>query len=411
MFPALFKSLQLGYATPLPWVVEVYPVARQPDALWDDGAAEAVPSDDIVAKLNFMRAQLRDEYTQPHEKPWIIGFSGGKDSTLVLQLVFDMLLELPASMRKRKVHVLSNDTLVESPAVQSFVDKVLADLTDAVEALNVPVVVKKTIPEPDHTFWVNLIGRGYPAPNRLFRWCTDRMKIRPTIDYIKKQVSEAGEAILLLGVRRLESSARAKVVGRYDNGGRLNPHNDIKGCFVFRPIVELSTDEVWTILLQLRPAWGGTHRPLVTLYRNANSGECPFVTDQSDAPSCGTSNSRFGCWTCTVVEKDRSMQGFLLNGYEHLEPLADFRDWLQEFSRTPANRMTERRNGQDGQGPFTLEARKEILDRLLEIQKEVGISLVSEAELARIEELWKQDVSLFAVRKADRILALIDNET
>jgi DNA sulfur modification protein DndC len=370
-----------------------------------DNAAD--DASDLVQKLATIRAELKDEYLQPHDKPWIIGFSGGKDSTLVLQLVFDMLLDLPPSRRQRVVHVLSNDTQVESPVVQAFVDKVLNELGHAADALNVPVVVRKTTPSIDGTFWVNLIGRGYPAPNRLFRWCTDRMKIRPTTTYIREQASTAGLVILLLGVRRQESSARAKVVLRYDNGTRLNPHNDIKGCLIFRPIVELSTNEVWMTLLQSRPPWGGTHRPLATLYRNAQGGECPFVTDSEDTPSCGTSSSRFGCWTCTVVEKDKSMQGFIDNGHEHLEPLADFRDWLQEYSRNPANRMTERRNGQEGMGPFTMLARQTILDRVLAAQAEVELPLISDAEIERIKEIWRDDESLLAIQKANRVLSMI----
>jgi len=363
---------------------------------------------DLLDKLTAIRADLRDEYLQPHTRPWIVGFSGGKDSTLVLQLVLEMLLELPPSKRTRAVHILSNDTLVESPVVQSFVDAVLDRLRDAVEGLRVPVVVVKTTPDPDSTFWVNLIGRGYPAPNRLFRWCTDRMKIKPTTAYIRAQASAAGEVILLLGVRRQESSARAKSVKRYDNGTRLNAHNDLKGCLVYRPIVELSTDEVWLALMQLRPPWGGTHRELATLYRNAQAGECPFVVDQNDAPSCGTSSSRFGCWTCTVIEKDRSMQGFIESGYEHLEPLAGFRDWLQEFSRTPTNRELERRNGTEGLGPFTPVARREVLRRLLEVQAAFTFKLISPAEVERIEQIWRDDECRVALTKANKLLKMLE---
>lgn len=359
---------------------------------------------DLLEKLTEIRADLRDEYLQPHQKPWIIGFSGGKDSTLVLHLAMEMLFELPPSRRTRRIHVLSNDTLVESPVVQGFVDQLLANLKDAVEGLRLPVTVMKTHPDPDQTFWVNLIGRGYPAPNRLFRWCTDRMKIRPTATYIKTCVSEAGEAILLLGVRKLESAQRSKTVSRYNNGTRLNPHNDIQGCQVFRPIVELTTEEVWIALTQLRPPWGGSHRALATLYRNAQGGECPFVTDAADTPSCGTSSSRFGCWTCTVVEKDRSMQGFIDNGYDHLTPLLDFRDFLQEFTRDSANRSTERRNGTAGLGPFTMEARALLLERLLDVQREVGFELVTQMEINRIQQLWRADEAASAMNRASRIL-------
>ena len=363
---------------------------------------------DILDRLGKIRAELKAEYLEPHSRPWIVGFSGGKDSTLVLQLVFEMLLELPPSRRTRPVHVLSNDTRVESPVVQNFIDGVLDHIAEGVESLRIPVTVRKTTPDLEGTFWVNLIGRGYPAPNRLFRWCTDRLKIRPTTEYIQKQVGASGEVILLLGVRRLESSQRAKTMQRYDNGTRLNPHNNVKGCLVFRPIVELSTDEVWTALLQMLPPWGGTHRALATLYRNAQGGECPFVVDQDDAPSCGTSSSRFGCWTCTVVEKDKSMLGFIDSGFEHLEPLVDFRDWLQVYSRDPSNRMTERRNGAPGLGPFTMDARRTILAELRKTETEVSLSLISDAELRRVEEIWTEDKANMLFRQADRIFSTLE---
>lgn len=356
----------------------------------------------LGAKLGGIMSQLKEEYLQEHRTPWIIGFSGGKDSTLLAQLVLEMLLSLPPRRRTRSVHVVANDTLVESPVIARHLDQVLDRIRKAVVPLRLPVVVAKTIPEVDQTFWVNLIGRGYPSPSRIFRWCTDRMKIAPTTTYIKSQVAESGEAILLLGVRRTESTQRARSVGRYDNGQRLNPHNSLLNCFVFKPIVELSTDEVWQTLLQSSPPWGGTHRELVTMYRNAGGGECPLVTDKSEAPSCGTASSRFGCWTCTVVEKDKSAESFIEAGYGDLEPLLEFRDWLKAIRENGSMRSATRRNGTlnfvgEGRlipGPFTLEARREILDRLLAIQEEVGIALISSEEIGAIRKIWAEDTVL-----------------
>lgn len=355
-----------------------------------------------VAVFQQVQAEIREEYLAPHPYPWIVGFSGGKDSTLLVQFVFEMLLDVAPGDRTRPVHILCNDTLVESPVLMSHIDKQLSRLTEAAESLHLPITVVKTKPELDHTFWVNLIGRGYPAPTRTFRWCTDRMKIQPTSAYIRQQVTSSGEVILLLGVRRAESSARSKSMNRHRNvpGTRLNPHDDLAGCMVYRPIMDLSTDDVWMLLLQRRPPWGGSHTELVTLYRNAQGGECPLVIDKSQAPSCGTSSSRFGCWTCTVVEKDRSMEAMIDSGFDHLEPLLDFRDWLAVVRNDRSKRAIERRDGRivlmgDGEttvaGPFTLETRKEILDRLLRIQEDVGMPLIHEDEIARIKSLWAED--------------------
>lgn len=201
-----------------------------------------------------------------------------------------------------------------------------------------------------------------------------------------------GEAVLLLGVRRSESSARAKVVDRYSSDGELyNRHNDVPNCWVYRPIVELSTDDVWVTLLSCRPPWGGTHRELATLYRNALGGECPFVVSDDDTPSCGTSSPRFGCWTCTVVEKDSSAAALIDAGFEDLEPLFEFRDRLKTVSATPHYRSKTRRNGQRGLGPLTLEARAMLLEELLKTQEELGMQLISSDEIRRIKDQWVED--------------------
>lgn len=354
------------------------------------------------------RRAIADEYASDHTMPWIVGFSGGKDSTVVAHLVFEHLLSLPRSERKRQVHIVANDTLVESPLVIGHVKAVLDEMRRAASAFDLPVVVATTAPDVDQTFWVNLIGRGYPSPNRSFRWCTDRMKIQPTSQYIKHEVDSSGSVILLLGVRRSESAARAASASRYDNGERLNRHNDLPGCLVFRPIVELTTDDVWDFLGSEAPPWGGSHSRLIKLYRDAGGGECPVVTAKSDAPSCGTSSSRFGCWTCTVVEKDRSLSGFVDAGFEEFAPLLDFRDWLVLIRNDPERRLARRRDGrftitQSGvhiPGPFTRATRSEILTKLLHLQEQVGHELIASAEVERIRSLWAEDALNEASRAA-----------
>ena len=356
-----------------------------------------------------IRADIAAEYAEPHNKPWIVGFSGGKDSTLVTHLVIEHLLSLPRSERRRPVHIVANDTLVESPLVIGHIKSVQEELMNAAAAFSLPLIVATTAPDADHTFWVNLIGRGYPSPNRTFRWCTDRMKIQPTSRYVRDQANIAGEVILLLGVRRSESATRAGVVARYDNGSRLNPHNDLEGCQVFRPIVELDTDNVWEFLSEQQPPWGGSHKRLIQLYRDAGGGECPVVTSKADAPSCGTTSSRFGCWTCTVVEKDRSLAGFVEAGFDEFTPLLGFRDWLVAIRNEPGRRLARRRDGRitfaaNGiliSGPFDLRTRKEMLDKLLALQDKVGHKLVSLDEIERIREHWIKDALASATRSAE----------
>ncbi len=147
----------------------------------------------LSEKLARAVAEVRAEYlSEEHGCPWVLGFSGGKDSTLVAQIVFEALLKIPPSQRARKITILSNDTLVESPLLAQHLVHVLKKIEQGAQALDLPIQTTITRPDVDQTFWVNLIGRGYPAPNRQFRWCTDRMKIQPTSRFIRDQISAAG---------------------------------------------------------------------------------------------------------------------------------------------------------------------------------------------------------------------------
>ena len=111
---------------------------------------------------------LRKEYLRPHRDPWVVAYSGGKDSTLLLQLTWEMLLSLPAGGRRRKVYVVGNDTLVESPLVIRHLKATLTAIGKAAAADGLPIETQITKPHIDQTFWVNVIGRGYIPPDTEF---------------------------------------------------------------------------------------------------------------------------------------------------------------------------------------------------------------------------------------------------
>lgn len=346
---------------------------------------------------------VRDEYLSEVQRyPWIVGFSGGKDSSLVAHAVFEALQAIPPSARTRPVHIVSNDTLVESPFVMAHLNKVTRQIEQAADDMGLPIVVRRTRPDLDKTFWVLLIGKGYPSPNSQMRWCTDRLKIQPTSTYIRENISQHGAAIVVLGVRRTESIRRMMTVDKYENirGSNLNEHNSISGALIFRPIVDLSTDDVWEILGSFPTPWGGTHKDLFQLYRDAEGGECPVVLSKDEAPGCGTKSSRFGCWTCTVVEKDKSLQGYIDAGHDGYQPLLDFRDNLVAYRKNQSMRSAIRRNGRltfdaTGKhipGPFTIQARQEILAELLRVQTEFGSPLISEEEINLIHKIWATEL-------------------
>lgn len=359
--------------------------------------------------VDAIRRAVIDEYlSQEQGYPWIVTFSGGKDSTLVAHLVFEALLELPPSLRQRRIYFVSNDTLVESPLVVRHMRNTLETILKAAEIYKLPVNGEVTAPKLGETFWTLLIGKGYPSPNRNMRWCTDRLKIQPTSQFILQKAAESGAAIIVLGVRKDESSSRKASIESHQNikNSNLTPHGSLANAFVYRPIVDLTTDEVWEFLASNNPPWGGTHDGLIRLYREAAGGECPIVLSQDEAPGCGTNSSRFGCWTCTVVNKDKSLQGFVDVGKTEYQTLIEFRDWLVEIRNMPDYRQVERRNGtvtiKQGKhipGPFTVEARQMILQRLLEVQTAYGSELISQEEIELIKQIWAQDLIQTYTRK------------
>ena len=266
-----------------------------------------------------------------------------------------------------------------------------------------PITIKVTEPCIDQTFWVNVIGRGYIPPTRNFRWCTDRMKIAPTNDLIHKLVLAHERAILLVGTRKSESQNRGRAMTeRGVTATTMNPHSTIPNCRMFAPLADLRDDDVWKILMQRKPPWGGTHRDLITLYRNAGGGECPLVLTKEDAPSCGTTSPRFGCWTCTVVQKDKSMRGLIDAGHEDedmLEALAQFREWLIQLREDNRNRLPVRRDGRvrfrdDGTrvfGPFKLEVRQKILAELRRLEAQFSQTFILTPEIEIIDDIWWHD--------------------
>ncbi|EAY29866.1 phosphoadenosine phosphosulfate reductase [Microscilla marina ATCC 23134] len=356
----------------------------------------------IKEQVEQIKKEILEQYREEdNNRPWIIGFSGGKDSTMLLQLVWKTIQDnVPQDLRTRPIHVICNNTLVENPKILSFVERTLEKIREASLAQGMPMTVEQTTPKLESSFWVNLIGKGYPAPNTIFRWCTERLKINPTTQYIKDKISNYGEVIILLGTRSDESSQRAKNIKRHEiKGQRLRTHS-LANAYAFTPIKDVLTKDVWTYLQAVNPPWEGDNKELITLYMSSSGGDCPIITDIS-TPSCG--NSRFGCWVCTVVKRDKSMEGLIESGEDWMVPLVEIRDFLSKtVDRDHPEydlekyRMPIRRNNQEGPGPYWPRWRKYILEEVLKAQREIQedqpeMVLITHQELAAIQVTWHRD--------------------
>ncbi|PMB47195.1 sulfurtransferase DndC [Fischerella thermalis CCMEE 5201] len=371
---------------------------------------------ELVEDVQALTTEIQELYCLD-EIPWVVGYSGGKDSSCVLQLVWNAIATLPPEKRTKTIHVITTDTLVENPYVSLWVRNSLKQMKLATQEQNLPFEPHLLQPEFKETFWVGLIGKGYPAPKGKFRWCTERLKINPSNRFIRDVIRANGEAILVLGTRKAESTKRAYRMKQWETKrvrDRLSPNMNLPNSLVYSPIEDWRNDEVWLYLMQWENPWGYSNKDLFAMYRGASAdNECPLVVDTS-TPSCGS--SRFGCWVCTLVSQDKSLAAMIQNDEEKewLQPLLDFRKEL-DAEENRDRRDFRRRNG-DVQlyernldetisvepipGPYIKEAREDWLRKLLNLQQQLrstapenmrDLTLITPEEMSEIRRIWLEE--------------------
>jgi DNA sulfur modification protein DndC len=185
---------------------------------------------------------------------------------------------------------------------------------------------------------------------------------------------------------------------------------------IYTPVEAWTSDDVWFFLNNSKNPWGVSNKELMGMYAGASpDGECPLVVDTS-TPSCG--DSRFGCWVCTLVEKDKSMAAMIQNDIEKewLMPLLklrdalDFRSNVNESGEASDHHLRDFRrmkgcvqmmdSGKPVPGPYTQQSRETWLRKLLSAQIYIqdkgpaevrGIELISLEELQEIRRIWVVD--------------------
>ncbi len=371
---------------------------------------------DLVEDIEKLTQEIQELYCQD-DIPWIIGVSFGKDSSAVLQLIWYAIAALPPEKRAKIIHVITTDTLVENPIVSAWVRNSIKQVKLAAQEQEMPIEPHLLYPSMQESFWVCLMGRGYPAPRVGFRWCTDRMKIQPVNNFIREMVRVNGETIIVLGTRKAESIKRAETMKKHEVGrlrDRLSPNSRLPNSLIYSPIEDWRNDEVWLYLMQWPNPWVKNNKALFSMYRGATAdNECPLVVDTS-TPSCG--DSRFGCWVCTMVNQDKSMAAMIQNDEEKewMQPLLDIRNELdiqddrdkRDFRRIYGKVELFERNV-DGKtqvknipGPYTKFWREHWLRRVLEAQTKIRrtappemreIALITPEELSEIRRIWLEE--------------------
>ena len=339
-----------------------------------------------------------------------------------------MLQELKKEgLDTKHCYVVSSDTAVEMPIIEQYTKTRLRQINEFAKTAGLKLSSHKLEPKIEHSFFTLMLGLGYPAPTNTFRWCTERLKINPATEFLKGLVNKHQSILMLLGVRTDESSARAaSIESRIENFRGLVMHQDIPNAFILSPIKYWTNENVWTYLSKNSFPWGD-HKYMMSLYdKGSSEGDCNIALNP-DSPSCG--KTRFGCWVCTVVEKDRSMEGMLKNGEEWMQPLWAYREKIYTYRNDITKRYSRRRNGASGSGAFLMDVRKELLKELLETEKKVNINyhnlkkdandykeekiqIIRDKEIIEIQKKWDGDgdISNSAYRIAQEFNRLNDKQ-
>lgn len=336
-----------------------------------------------IRKIDAALKRIREQYCD-NDLPWYLGFSGGKDSTALIAAVYSALLSLRRP--NKTVTILYCDTGVEIPIIAEYVRRTLVDISKQAKWDGVPVRTTIVKPQLNDSFFVKVIGNGYPPPTNKFRWCTDRLRIGPVRRIMKS--SSKTHSIMLLGTRWEESPERTRTLGRF----RLNSDYYFKqagnaNTTIFAPLADFSTRQIWDYLHSDGIPTFLNIPALISLYKAANGNKCSGKC--SGCADC--TSGRFGCWICTVVRKDRAVTNMVNDGYPELTPLLNFRNWIIGIRDKPHLRYKRRRNGDVGLGPFTLRTRREILTRLRKAEQATRWQLLSSTEEKCIKHYWEID--------------------
>jgi len=215
-----------------------------------------------------------------YSRNWLVTYSGGKDSTTILDLAYRYAVE-----RGIRLAVVHNEELLKNPPLFKCVYEILDSL------MKVGVEVYVIVPKED--FLTMIFERRYSPPGPNFLWCTARMKERPTLQLAKML---KGRWVRLTGVRANESANRARLIKtRCSTTDVCGAHIQFKREDVLdlAPIVDWTTEEVIQYLRQSKRPWDG--------------GDYSYLLN---VVYCGMLALRNGCTLCTVVQRDSMLETY-----------------------------------------------------------------------------------------------------
>lgn len=251
----------------------------------------------------------------------IVAWSGGKDSSAVLNLVLRSAAAYveAGNISPRIIVTHADPGGVENPAVAIQANKDMDAIKLFAEFYGINVEIKVSTPSQNTRFAVKVIGgRDLPVYSGLQagRKCTQDWKVLPMqkmTKHIVKEVKDTGKDVCtILGTRFDESTGRkARMEGRGETAD--NVWLSDKGELRLSPIADWSDVDLWRYLHAC--ARGeylsySTFSGLIELYKAGSDPADVQTIGGVEVYAC-----RFGCAICTAG-KDKSMGWMLKNNPE-----------------------------------------------------------------------------------------------
>lgn len=298
--------------------------------------------------------------------PFVIAYSGGKDSSVTLDIVARYAdkygLEAP-------IYVVYNETWLDPPPVRKWVYSHLEAVKRWAKQTGRDFKIIITTPPPGKDFFTLVLEKGYALPVIRWHapWCNKEMKTRPTGRLLKKIMQENGYKTLVYvtGGRITESSRRKKSLRKLGVESPLSVTKKeyVGKVYYLAPIYDWKDEEVLTYLKENTPTiFGDSYIPLLNLYRRYGENGRKLRT---------------GCWICPQVKRDKFLEAYAKDHPEY-KIVLETRDKIINISENPKYRTAISKNGYPA-GRITLEGRRLIAKYLYElIQTDVGQKLMKD---------------------------------